>query len=431
MKLSSLTTSLMVIFLFLATAHGQAKGEESDAPTVTIVRAAHLVDVRSGKLRHNVAVVVEGTKVRSIETGDFPHPTANVIDLGNVTLMPGLIDAHTHLLHQYDRERGNDDANRILEIVEMSGAARALLGAKNARDMLEAGFTTVRDLGNSGVNNDVALRDAINKGWVEGPRMFVSTRALAPVGGQFGGLESVALPLVEREYVQIDGPDQARKAVRQAIYAGADWIKVIVNSGPLMLSSAEMEAIVDEAHRAGIRVAAHATKGDRAAMIAARAGVDSIEHGYTISDAVLSVMIQKAIVLVPTDSDRADHHKARIRRSVAAGVPIAIGSDRYYKVPGLTRGEEAAQMYGRYIDSGMSNLEVLRSATLVPGRLLDPEGMLGTIEAGANADIIAVAGNPLEDIGVLEHVGFVMKDGAVITNHLAPEKLPSAHKKRE
>jgi len=420
MKIRLLAVNLTATVFFFSAICGPALGEKNDAPSLTIVRAAHLIDVRTGAMLDDVAVIIEGTEIRSIKTGTEIPTDGRVINLGDVTLLPGLIDPHTHLLHQYHRERGNDDANRILEIIEMNGAARALLGAKNARDMLAAGFTTVRDLGNSGINNDVALRDAVNEGWVEGPRMFVSTRALAPVGGQFGGVEPVALPLVEREYVRIDGPEEARRAVRQAIYDGADWIKVIVNSGRLVLSPAEMEAIVDEAHRAGIRVAAHATKGDKAAMIAARAGVDSIEHGYTISDEVLAVMVQKDIVLVPTDSERADSHKARIRRAVAAGVHIAIGSDRYYKVAGLTRGQEAAQMYKRYIDSGMSNLDVLRSATLVPGGLLDPDGTLGTIEPGAKADIIAVSGNPMEDITVLEQVGFVMKNGDVLANRFTP-----------
>ncbi len=386
---------------------------------VTVVRAAHLLDVREGRHLDDVAVVIAGGEVQSIVVGG-PVPRGDeLIDLGDATLLPGLIDVHTHLLHEYDRARGDDLDNSIREIVGMRGADRALLGARNARDMLEAGFTTVRDLGNAGVNNDVALRDAIAEGWVAGPRMFVSTRALSPIGGQFQGLAEVARPLVEREYAQIDGPEQGRRAVRQAIHDGADWIKVIVNSGRQMLSPTEMEAIVDEAHRAGVRVAAHATKGDRAAMIAARAGVDSIEHGYTISDEVLAVMLRKGITLVPTDSGTAEHHKARIRRAVAAGVRIAIGSDAYHKVDGLTRGGVAARIYPRYVAAGMSNLDVLRSATLVPGELLVPDHPLGTIAPGARADLIAVRGNPLDDIGVLERVDFVMKDGSTVLNRLA------------
>ncbi|GAB5350219.1 amidohydrolase family protein [Alteriqipengyuania sp. 357] len=395
-------------------ASAQSPADES----LTAIRAAHLVEVRSGRILDDVTVVIAGDQIRSIEEDGATPQGARVIDLGEATLLPGLIDPHTHLLHQYYRENGSDNANTIIEIVQMKGADRALLGAKIARDMLEAGFTTVRDLGNSGVNNDVALRDAIAAGWVAGPRMFVSTRALSPVGGQFESLAPVAQDLVAREYVEIDGPADARKAVRQAVFDGADWIKVIVNSGPRVLSEEELAAIVDEAHRAGVRVAAHATKGDRAAMIAARAGVDSIEHGYTISDEVLAVMKEKDIVLVPTDSATADHHKARIRRAAAMGVRIAIGSDRYYEVDGLTRGQEAAQMYPRYVEAGMSTLAVLRSATIIPGRLLDPKGRLGTIEPGAWADIIAVRGDPLKDIGALERVDFVMKDGEVVLDRI-------------
>ncbi|MBB3034947.1 amidohydrolase family protein [Alteriqipengyuania lutimaris] len=425
MKRISWPSIWAILALALASLPSTASAQEADSAPVTILRAAHLLDVREGVLLDDVAVVIEGGEIRSVTpAGELP-PGAEVIDLGDVTLLPGLIDAHTHLLHQYRRENGNDDANRILEIVEMSGADRALLGASIAREMVEAGFTTVRDLGNSGTSNDVALRDAIAQGWVIGPRMYVSTRALAPIGGQFGTIEEVALPLVEREYVQIEGPEEAREAVRRAIYDGADWIKVIVNSGPMILAPEEMEAIVDEAHRAGVRVAAHATKGDGPAMIAARAGVDTIEHGYTISDDVLKVMKDNGITLVPTDSETAEHHQARIRRAMAAGVPIAIGSDLYYKVEGQTRGEEAAQIYPRYVTAGMSNLEVVRSATLVPGQLLDPRGRIGAVEPGAWADIIAVRGNPLEDIGALERVEFVMKDGAVIVNRMSASS-PSA-----
>ncbi|MBB1059560.1 amidohydrolase family protein [Lysobacter spongiae] len=408
----------MAFACVLAALPSPGRAQDTADGALTVVRAAHLVDVRHRRVIDDVAVVIAGGEIRSIETGAGMPMGAEVIDLGEVTLLPGLIDVHTHLLHEYDREHGDDDANRILEIVEMRAADRALLGARNARDMLEAGFTTVRDLGNSGINNDVALRDAIDGGWVPGPRMFVSTRALSPVGGQFQELVEAAQPLVAREYVQVDGPEQARRAVRQAIHDGADWIKVIVNSDSLMLSPGEMEAIVDEAHRAGVQVAAHATHGDAAAMIAVQAGVDSIEHGYTISDDVLAVMARKHIALVPTDSPTAEHHRARIRRAVAAGIRIAIGSDAYYRADGLTRGQVAARIYPRYVAAGMSNMDVLRSATLLPGELLAPRHPIGTIEAGARADLIAVRGDPLEDIGALEDVAFVMKEGRTVVNRL-------------
>ncbi|MFW2348870.1 amidohydrolase family protein [Qipengyuania sp.] len=415
--------SALAAILGLVVLPAPAQAQDGSAPIV--LRAAHMVDVRSGELLDDVAVVVEGERVREIASSDAVPAGTRVIDLGEATLLPGLIDAHTHLLHQYYHKYGDDGANTLIETATLSGADRALLGAANARAMLEAGFTAVRDLGNSGTNNDVALRRAIARGWVAGPRMYVSTRALSPIGGQFAPLAEEAQALVAREYVEVTGPAEARRAVRQAVYDGADWIKVIVNSGDSRLSQDELAAIVETAHELGVRVAAHATKGDAAALAAARAGVDTIEHGYTISQDVIDVMLAKHIVLVPTDSATAPHHAERIRRAIAAGLPLAIGSDAYYAEEGKSRGERAAAIYRRYVAAGMSNLAVLRAATMVPGALLEPEHPLGTIAPGALADIIAVRGNPLEDISALERVGFVMKGGAVALDTLSAPERPA------
>ncbi|MEP7002829.1 MAG: amidohydrolase family protein, partial [bacterium] len=251
--------------VWMCAAFAVAAGAQAppSAPATTILRAARLLDVKSGTVSNDAYIIVEGDHIKAVGSGAATASGARVIDLGNVTLLPGLIDTHTHLLQNYNGRLGGDDENMLNTVATMSPAARALLGAQMAREDLEAGITAVRDLGNSGWNGDVALRDAINKGYVVGPRMQVSTRALSAAGGQFGELQPAAQALVEQEYAVVSTPDEARRAVRQAFYDGADLIKVIVNTGSRVVSLEEMKAIVEEARRVGKRVAAHAI-GDTA-----------------------------------------------------------------------------------------------------------------------------------------------------------------------
>jgi imidazolonepropionase-like amidohydrolase len=401
-----------------------------------------MVDVKSGAVTRDVVVIVEGERIKAVGP-KLPLPSgARVFDLGAATLLPGLIDAHTHLL---DNRVGSADGAQtiLLAVAQMSTAKRALLGAAMAREDLEAGFTTVRDLGNSGVNGAVALRDAIDSNWVVGPRMIAATRALAPVGGQFGSLAPEAQPLVGQEYAIVSSVDDARRSVRQALYDGADVIKVIVNAGSRVLSLAEVTAVVDEAHRAGKKVAAHAS-GDEATRIAAQAGVDSIEHGYVVPDDVLKIMAAKGIFLVPTDAPKeayfeiafngrtpaADERAAaeqgvggfvtasrhRLMRARQAGVRIGAGSDMYLVWPGKTRGEASKGMLSAYADAGLPLLEVIRAATINNADLLGRSADLGSIETGKLADLIAVAGDPLTAVDALERIRFIMKGGQVIVN---------------
>jgi imidazolonepropionase-like amidohydrolase len=417
----------------------------AQTPTVVLIKAGRLLDVKSGQELTDQDILIEGERIKEVgpDSTVAPHASnaARVIDLSKASVLPGLIDCHTHLLENYDAAQGFfDDPNMILTVSEMSPAKRALLGAKMGREDLEAGITTVRDVGNSGLNGDVALRDAINAGWVVGPRMLASTRALSATGGQFGQLQAGAQNIVEQEYAVVSGVEEARRAVRQAFYDGADLIKVIVNTGPRVLSLDEMRVIVEEAHRVHKKVAAHAI-GDLATHVAAEAGVDSIEHAYEVPDDVLAMMAVKKIYLVPTDypwesyysvfksgnhspeqqkkleadsRQFADSNAHRLARALKAGVPIAAGSDEYYQEPGKTRGESSVAIYRAYAATGMAPINVIRAATVSAADLIGWQDRIGTIEAGKFADIIAVDGDPLKDLTQLEHVSFVMKGGAVI-----------------
>jgi imidazolonepropionase-like amidohydrolase len=407
------------------------------------IRCGRLIDGKSDAPINNAVILIEGERITAVGAGVEVPPGVEVIDLSKATVLPGLIDSHTHLLQNYDGALGGDDANMILTVTQLGNTRRALLGAAMGREDLEAGITTVRDLGNSGHNGDVALRDAIYAGWVVGPRIVASTRALAAAGGQFGEVSAETQKIIEQEYAVISGVEEARRAVRQALYDGADCIKVIVNTGPRVVPLEEMKVIVEEAHRVNKKVAAHAI-GDQATRIAAEAGVDSIEHAYTVPDDVLKMMAEKKIFLVPTDGpeetyldifvkskhpspeelerSRAglkqflDGSRSRLARAVKAGVRIAAGSDMYYQLPGKTRGQASLTMLRAYGEAGMSPMQIIRAATLNAAELLGAQMRLGSLEVGKVADIIAVADDPLKDIGALEHVKFVMKGGKLIKN---------------
>jgi len=422
-----------------------ARGFSQTAPATskrTAIRAGRLIDGNSDTVVNNAVVLVEKDKITAVGSGLAIPAGTQVIELGDVTLLPGLIDAHTHLLSEMDGTNlALQDVEMLRIVATQSTAERALLGARLGREDLEAGITTVRDLGNSGVNGDVALRGAIDRGWLPGPRIVAATRALAAQGGQFGRLIPEAQSIIEQEYVTIRGPESARQAVRQALYDGANCIKVIVNGSPATVTLEEMKAIVEEAHIAGVKVAAHAI-GDKATRIAAEAGADSIEHAYVVPDEVLKMMADKHIFLVPTDGTLQtfvdmyfgtrqpsaeeksrvekqfqpflERSRDRLQRARKMGVPIASGSDMYLSMPGKTRGQASLLVFEAYAEAGMTPMEIIRAATRNGAELLGMLDRIGTLEAGKLADVIAVPGDPLKDVKVLERATFVMKGGAVI-----------------
>ena len=404
------------------------------ADPVLALQAGRVFDSETGRMTGPQLILVQGDRILMMGEDLAPPAGAKLINLRAYTVLPGLIESHAHLLMEHP---GNEEnTTTVTKAVTIEGdALRALRGAVRARTYLEAGYTTVRDLGNSGRFADVALKRAIAEGTVAGPRLFVSGPGLAPEGGQVPGLAPGQVALIDGEYRIVRGREDARQAVREARYHGADLIKMYSNSSPntTMLSLDEMKAIVEEAHLYKMRVTAHATN-DLAVSRAVEAGVDSIEHAYVVSDATLKEMRCKDVYLVPTDMDLslaekqvrklnmplsaaqvaglAEPYHERLRRARQAGVMLAAGSDMYMGL-GLTRGQAAKRALFAYAEAGLPTPEILQAATIRGGALLGEAG-LGILAKGTRADIIAVEGNPIDDLAAIERVVFVMKAGAVV-----------------
>ena len=414
-----------------------ARAQATDASATVAIRAARLLDVRTGRYLLDPVLIVRGERVDTVGAGLAIPAGARVIDLGDVTLLPGLIDSHSHLLKN-NNPRFFDGPSMMLDVTVGNTTTRALRGAGMAREALDAGITTVRDVGNSGTNGDVALRDAIDAGYVVGPRIVACTRALSPVGGQLPRVAAENQRLVEEEYVPVSGVEEARKAVRQAIYYGADCIKVIVDAGDLMMTREELDAIVTEARRYGRTVAAHAVS-EAAIRLAANARVSSIEHGFALQEELAKLLAANGVFLVPNDypaevyvmntprtpeqrreSERqyrgfTQRMRKRLAIAVGAGVRIAAGSDMYNDI-GLPRGEASLLILGAYAEAGMSPIEIIRATTINAAELLGRARDVGTLERGKYADVVAVPGDPLRDALVLQRARFVMKGGRVIRN---------------
>ncbi len=398
------------------------------ADNVVALRAARMIDGRGGNVVSPVVIVVRGNTIESI--GGTVPADAQTIDLGDMTLLPGLIDAHTHILLQGDITSADYDE----QIFKESLPYRALRASRAVRIALDHGFTTLRDVESEGaMYTDVDVKRAINNGVIPGPRLFVSTRALSVTGGYgpSGYSPEIGYPMG----VQIvDGADAARKAVREQIAHGADWIKVYADrsyfvqkdgslSSIATFTPEEMKAIVDEAHRLRHKVAAHAMArpGIENAL---NGGVDSIEHGIAIPDDLLDLMFSKGVYLCPTLTVTEyvapgrggvwakipDYHHDSFRRALRRGVKIAFGTD----VGGFPwDAVNEAKEFEYETRFGMTPMQAIQSATRTAAELLGMSDRIGTLESGKLADIVAVPGNPLQDITAMERVGFVMKDGVV------------------
>ena len=435
----------IALVLVASLAPAAAAQAPAKAARITLVKAARIVDVQAGRYVGDQAILIENDRIKEVGPtalvqGHAPAD-AVVIDLGGATVLPGLIDCHAHLLSAM-RARRTTGENILVTVAEMSASQRALLGAANAREALEAGFTSVRNVGHSGVDGDAALRDAINEGWVVGPRMQAATRKLTPPGGQALALRpEIARAIVDLEFLAVSGAEEGRRAVREAQFYGADVIKIVMDVPPRSLAVDEARAIVAEAHRAGLKVAAHATTASAIAD-AVEAGVDSVEHGDEASDAVLAAMARKGIALVVTawrgdsvrelyskslflnEEDRAGvegfisawtaGNRALVTRARKAGVRIAAGSDMWFRYPDKTRGQATVIAFEGLQEAGLSPAEVLRAATVDAARVMGWEDRVGSLSAGRFADLIAVDGDPLAAVSALHGVRFVMKGGVVV-----------------
>jgi imidazolonepropionase-like amidohydrolase len=409
---------------------------------VTLIHAGRIFDSERGAFLSRRDILVRHGVIDTIAEHLTAPTGAKIVDLSRYSVLPGLIDSHTHLLY-LESPAGEPTLHGIGAVIVEGTPLRALHGAARGRTFLAAGITTVRDLGNSGRFGDMALRDAIRDGSVDGPRMIAAGPGLSPEGGQFPGLQSAYRAIAEEEYRVVRGPADAASAVRENVNYGADVIKIYSNNTPNhgALSVDEMRAIVDEAHRLHVKVTAHATS-DEAVWRAATAGVDGIEHAYQVADSTLELMKQKRIFMVPTDLDSATilryasrsegrfsatpaqvpaflgGQRDRLRRAMKAGVAIAAGSDNYIDL-GMPQGDAAKHNLFAYVEAGMPPLGALQAATLTASRLLGLEGRIGVIKPKAFADIIAVDGDPASDIHALERVRFVMKQGTVYLDKLS------------
>jgi imidazolonepropionase-like amidohydrolase len=425
---------LLVMFVLGLTAvcRGQAPGGPENRSTAYVIRAGQLIDPDNATAETGQTIIVQNGRITAIGRELAIPAQAEVIDLSQLSVLPGLVDAHTHLAMSMKRGVEN---SLLLTYIQQPTALRAIEAVSNGIQMLSSGFTIVRDMGNNGLYADTALRTAIEQGWVPGPTIVNAGIIIGGRGGQFSPTPEMGNQhnLVYPEYLEADTTDEIIKAVRQNILYGAKLIKVCVDCKPYVYSLEDLKLFVKEAANAGLKVAGH-VQTEEGARRAIAAGFWSLEHDVALTDAIHKLMAKQGVWRVGTEEPFTsytgsqvafDRTIAGIKDAYANGVKMAFSTDIASYIPGMTRGERAIDFLKSWKAAGIADKEILKIMTINGYKVTTLDGERGPLKIGFPADLIAVKGNPLEDVDVLRRVVFVMKDGLVFKRDgvMVPEKF--------